>query len=138
MEANYREKGSLELAYLGDAVYELRVRRMLTARNHSKAGLLHKEALQYVSAHGQATAARAVEDLLDEEEGSVFRRGRNAHPKSVSKHNDPGEYALATGLEALFGYLEMAGREDRIETLFALCVKAIEAQSGGSASCQTV
>jgi len=126
MDAYYREKGSLELAYLGDAVYELRVRRMLTARGHSKAGLLHKDALRYVSAHGQSTAAAALEPVLDEEELAVFHRGRNAHPKSVSRHNDPGEYSLATGLEALFGYLEMAGRQDRIDTLFSQCVKAID------------
>jgi len=129
MEALYREKGSLELAYLGDAVYELQVRLKLTMQGHSKAGLLHKEALRYVSAHGQAVAARAVEEILSEEESAVFRRGRNAHPKSVAKHNDPGEYALATGLESLFGYLEMVGRPERIHELFTLCTAAIDREA---------
>ena len=60
-----------------------------------------------------AKAALAVLPFLREEEAAVFRRGRNAHPRSVARHNDPGEYALATGLEALFGWLYLGGEEEQ-------------------------
>lgn len=126
-----RERGSLELAYLGDAVYELCVRRMLLSRHSIGAGQLNREALSYVTAHAQATAAKVVSALFTEEEAAVFRRGRNAHPKTVAKHNDPGEYSLATALEAVFGYLELAEQKERIGVLFEACLDAIEKAKEG-------
>ena len=121
-----RERGSLELAYLGDAVYELCVRRMLLARGSAGAGKLNRAALSYVTAHAQSVAAQSLIALFSEEEAAVYRRGRNAHPKTVAKHNDPGEYARATALEAVFGYLALTENQARIESLFRAAVQAID------------
>lgn len=121
-----KEMGSLELAYLGDAVYELAVREYLTANRKGAIGEMNRKALSFVTASAQAHAALAVCPLLQEEEEAVFRRGRNAHPKAVARHNDPGEYALATGLEAVFGFLYLKGEGERIRDLFAACRAALE------------
>ena len=120
-----KEMGSLELAYLGDAVYELEVRAFLASGGSGAIGELNRKALSFVTASAQAKAALAVLPFLREDETAVFRRGRNAHPRSVARHNDPGEYALATGLEALFGWLYLGGEEERIRELFARCREAL-------------
>ena len=124
MITSYQQKGSLELAYLGDAVYELLVREMLSERP-SKPGKMHQTALRYVACHGQAVAAEALMPTLTPEEADILRRGRNSH-LHPARHNDPGEYALATGLEALFGYLHLKGDRDRLRELFKAAVIAIE------------
>ncbi|MBO4407482.1 MAG: ribonuclease III [Clostridia bacterium] len=121
-----KEMGSLELAYLGDAVYELEVRKHLLENDWGSPGEMNRKALFYVTAEAQARAAEKVLPFLTEEEEAVFRRGRNAHPKAAPKHADPGEYALATGLEALFGFLSLGGEGERIACLFALCRGALE------------
>ena len=122
---NRMEAGSLELAYLGDAVYELEVRSYLVSGGKGSTGEINRRALAFVTASAQAKAARAVIPLFREEEAAVFRRGRNAHPKTVAKHNDPGEYSLATGLEAVFGWLYLGGEKERIRELFGLCLSAL-------------
>ena len=124
MNTSYQQKGSLELAYLGDAVYELLVREMIAARP-GKPGRMHQTALRYVACHGQAVAAKKIAPILTPEEEDVLRRGRNSH-LHPARHNDPGEYALATGLEALFGYLHLKGDTQRLRELFAAVVTAIE------------
>ncbi|MBR0144556.1 MAG: ribonuclease III [Clostridia bacterium] len=122
-----KEMGSLELAYLGDAVYELEVRSYLTSAGKGAIGELNRRALSFVTAAAQAKAAEAALPGLREEEAAVFRRGRNAHPKAAARRSDPGEYALATGLEAVFGWLFLGGEEERIRDLFAICRRALEA-----------
>lgn len=119
-------RGTLSLAYLGDSVYELYVRHMLISAHDYTNNALHSAALKYVSAKGQAAAVKAILPGLDESEAEIYRRGRNSHPKTVSKHNDPGEYSAATGLEALFGWLYLSGKEERTKELLELCVKAID------------
>lgn len=127
MNSSYQQKGSLELAYLGDAVYELLVREMLSERP-GRPGKMHQAALRYVACHGQAVAAKALLSRLTPQEEDVLRRGRNSH-LHPARHNDPAEYALATGLEALFGYLHLKGDTDRLRDLFAAAVKAIEEET---------
>lgn len=121
-----KEMGSLELAYLGDAVYELEVRKHLLENDWGSPGEMNRKALFYVTAQAQARAAETILSSLTEEEAEVFRRGRNAHPKAAPKHADPGAYALATGLEAVFGFLFLGDGTERIARLFALCRKALE------------
>ena len=72
-----------------------------------------------VQAPAQARFALRIQPLLTPEEAAVYRRGRNAHPHGIPKHATPGEYARATGLEALFGALYLSGQTARIEALFA-------------------
>ena len=108
---------SLALAHVGDAVYELLVRASLCAGGVPRADLLHQRTVSYVSAPAQAAAAELILPLLTEEEAGVFRRGRNAHVRSVPKGSSSGEYHAATGLETLFGWLYLAGRHDRLTAL---------------------
>ena len=77
---------------------------------------LHRRAVAHVNAHAQARAFAAVEPLLTEEEADVARRGRNAHSRPP-KNQDPGDYARATALEALCGYLYLMGRNERLDEL---------------------
>ena len=106
------------LAYLGDAVFEVLVRRRLIEEGHSRPKDLNKEALKFVTAVSQSEALGRVLPLLNEEESDVFRRGRNASGISAPKSADALTYRRATGLEALFGWLYLTGREDRARELF--------------------
>ena len=108
---------SLALAHVGDAVYELLVRASLCASGVPRADALHQKTVSYVSPPGQASAAERIAPLLTDEETEVFRRGRNAHVRSVPKGASVGEYHAATGLEALFGWLYLAGHHDRLTAL---------------------
>ena len=107
--------GSLELAYLGDALYDLRVRETLTRRG-GRVHNMHREAVKHVCAHAQAEALGRIEEMLEEDEQNVVRRARNANQKP-SKNADRAEYHRATALEALIGYLYITGRRERMEQL---------------------
>ncbi len=109
----------LGLAHIGDGVYELMTRTMLCRQGHTAIGELHKRTVSFVKAPAQAKAALRLLPLLDEEETAVYKRGRNAHVHGVPQGADVGEYHAATGLEALFGYLYLTGRQERLNTLFA-------------------
>lgn len=114
--------GSLALAHVGDAVFELMVRVHLAAAG-GKTGSLHHAAVGMVNAAAQAGDMEKLLPLLTEEEAEVFRRGRNVKVHSVPKHARLGDYHAATGLEALFGYLYLLGRRERLNALFALIVE---------------
>lgn len=110
---------SLGLAHLGDAVFEVLVRGWLAVHGKAKPKELHKATVGYVSAPAQASMAERVLPMLSEEEVDVFRRGRNAAPHSIPKAASRGQYQTATALEALFGWLWLQGRHERINELFA-------------------
>lgn len=110
---------SLGLAHLGDAVFEVLVRGWLAVHGKAKPKELHKATVGYVSAPAQAAMAERVLPMLSEEEVDVFRRGRNAAPHSIPKAASRGQYQTATALEALFGWLWLQGRHERINELFA-------------------
>lgn len=113
-----RLKTPLALAYIGDTVWDLLVRRSLL-RGGGKAGALHKRAVDRVNAAAQARAALRIEPCLTEEEADVFRRGANAHARHAApKNQSPEDYSRATGLEALMGYLYLSGQFGRIGELF--------------------
>lgn len=107
--------GSLELAYMGDTVYDLYVRSHLVEAG-GKVGALHRRAVRLVCAHAQSEALGRIEDKLSDEEAAVVRRARNAH-QSPPRNADAGEYHRATALEALIGYLYVTGQRERMETL---------------------
>ena len=104
--------GSLELAYLGDTVYDLYVRRRLVITG-GRMKDLHRAAVSQVRASAQSEALARVEDMLTEEEQGVVRRARNVK-QSVPKSATPGEYHRATAFEALLGYLYLLHRTDRL------------------------
>ncbi len=109
------------LAHVGDAVYELLVRSQLCAEGLLTAKGLHRRTVAQVCAATQARAAHALEPALTPEERDIFRRGRNTELKHIPQAVPPGDYALATALEALFGWLYLQGRRERVSELFALC-----------------
>ena len=114
-----RQLSAATLAFLGDAVYELLVRRSLTTTS-IPAGKLHRMAIGMVCAPAQSEAYARLEPLLTEEELAVMKRGRSTHPAHTAKNASVADYRRATGLEALFGYLYLCGRQQRLEELFGL------------------
>ena len=114
---------TLGLAHLGDGVYELMVRSWLVLHGKAKAKDLHKATVRYVAAPAQAERFERIRPLLSEEEHDVFRRGRNTAPHSIPKAASRAQYQTATGLEALFGWLYLQGRTERLNELFAVMME---------------
>lgn len=108
----------LGLAHVGDAVYELLIRSMLCQQGHAAVGDLHRRTVKLVRAEAQAQAMESLLETLDEEELAVYKRGRNTRVNSVPKHAQLSQYHAATGLEALFGWLYLQGKLERINQLF--------------------
>ena len=112
-----RELNSLQLAYLGDALHDVYFRGLLLSRGY-RVGQLHEMARGRGSAHAHATVYQVLFAELTPEEQGVARRGRNAqsrHP--VPRNQDPADYGMATGLEALWGYLYVTGQLERLQEL---------------------
>ena len=107
------------LCFVGDAVYGLYVRTALAEVNRPS-GELHKLSVGLVNATAQAKAYEIIKPLLSENEESVFKRGRNFHTSNTPKHSTAKEYHTATGLECLFGYLYLVGKNERAEELFRI------------------
>jgi len=117
---------SLGLAHLGDSVFEVMVRAWLCLHGKARARDLHRATVHYVAAPAQAARLERILPLLTGEEEDVFRRGRNTAPHSVPKNASRGEYQAATGLEALFGWLYLQGRTDRLNELFSAMMEEKE------------
>ena len=113
-----RAISSIGLAHMGDAVFEILVRTWLCAHGKATGKGLHQATIALVRAESQAEKAERILPLLTEEEAAVFRRGRNAQVHSVPPHASRAQYGEATALEALFGWLWLKGRKDRINELF--------------------
>lgn len=109
-----------DLAYLGDAAFELIVREHLILAGHSGAGRLNAQAKAYVTAKKQAEAAERILPALNEAEAGVYRRARNQSKAAVPHSATVAEYRKATALEALFAYLYLAGEHDRMRELFGI------------------
>lgn len=113
----------LGLAHVGDGVYELLTRTKLCIEGHTGVADLHRRTVAIVNAPAQAKAAERILPVLTAEETAVFKRGRNTKVNSVPQKADIGQYHAATGLEALFGWLYLLGRTERINELYALCTE---------------
>ena len=112
-----RQLAPLQLAFVGDAVQSLMVRTHLTDQN-LKVRDMHTRATREVNAVSQARAMERMLPLLTPEEGDIVRRGRNAHPHhGAPKSASAEQYAWATGLEALLGYLYLTGQTERLSAL---------------------
>ncbi len=109
---------NLGLAHVGDGVFELLVRSYLCTAGDRTVKNLHKDAIALVRASSQAAFAAKLLPILTEEEAAYFRRGKNSHTHTAPKSATPKEYAMATGLETLFGALYLYGRLDRLNELF--------------------
>lgn len=108
------------LAYIGDSIYELKVREFLIEKGLTKVDDLHKEAIKYTSAVGQAKSFDLIENLLSEEELSIFKRGRNSESIRKPKNASLATYQKATGFEALIGYLHLSKNNERLDELIKL------------------
>jgi len=108
---------ALTLAYLGDTIYDLYARTLLAFGTDGTVHALHIESTKLVCAKGQAEAFFRIQPSLDEEELAAFKRGRNAHSATVPKNANVQDYRVATGFEALLGYLYCLGRDARIGEL---------------------
>lgn len=116
-DSTARTASAASLAYLGDAVWEVQVRLRLVRSGSTRPS---EDSLAYVTAEAQSDAAERLMPHLTEEEEAAYRRGRNCVHGNVPRHATVAQYRRATGLEALFGYLALCGRQDRIEELMAL------------------
>lgn len=122
-EVNPKQLSPLNLAFIGDCIYEILVRENLVKNANRPVNDLHHESVKFVSAKAQTKAFEKIEDILTEDEMSIFKRGRNAKVGHNPKSASTGEYHTATGVEALFGYLYLSGKEERIKELFSIICK---------------
>lgn len=109
---------NLGLAHMGDCVFEILCRAYLCAQGEKTVDRLHRDTISMVKATSQAAFADKLLPLLTQEELAYYRRGKNAHVHAVPKSATPAQYAKATGLEALFGALYLAGKTERLNALF--------------------
>ena len=107
----------LALAYIGDAIYELVIRSAILGQKELTVNHLHQKTTKFVKASAQRELFQHIQEELTEEEMSVFRRGRNAKSFSVAKNASVNDYRMATGLEALCGFLYLTGRTERLLTI---------------------
>lgn len=116
----------LQMAYVGDTVHDLYVRSMLLSRGMA-VGKMHRQAVRMVSAGAQARMLERIEPELTQEEADIARRGRNSQAKHAApRHADPADYAHATALEALWGYLYLSGQTQRLDELMKLALTRTE------------
>lgn len=106
-----------QLAYIGDAVYELLVRTYLLEKR-LPVKELHKATINYVKANSQANIIHKLEEILTEEEVALVKKGRNAKTNSMPKNAKMIDYKYATGFESLFGYLYLTNQDLRISEIF--------------------
>lgn len=114
------------LAYMGDAVYEVYIREHVMSMGYVHSNELHRAAVKYVSAAGQAKAIKGIFDSLTEEEQRLVKRARNHKTASKAKNADPVTYKWATALEALIGKVHLDGDLDREKELVEQIIKVIE------------
>lgn len=126
---NPKDINTTALAYIGDAVYEIYVRKHVLEAGIPNVDMLHKYAVHFVCAGGQAKALKALmADFLTEEEVSLAKRARNHKTSSKARSADPVTYKLATAFEALIGWLHLDGQNERMEEII---YKAFEIIEGG-------
>ena len=126
-EKEARLLNPLQLALVGDGVYELFIRNFILSNSLDlSAHKIHVKAIGYVKAKSQSTIMHEIEDKLTENESYIFKRGRNAKSATVPKNADVRDYRMATGFEALVGYLYLTGNNERLEFVFENALKIIQ------------
>ncbi|MBE6951648.1 MAG: ribonuclease III [Ruminococcaceae bacterium] len=116
---------NLGLAHIGDGVFELLTRSWICAHGDQTVNRMHRDTIALVKATAQAKFADKMLPLLTEDEKALYRRGKNSHVHAVPKSATPAEYAKATGVEALFGGLYLAGQTDRINEIFVTVMEEL-------------
>lgn len=117
----------LQLALIGDGVFEVFIRNYILMKNTSlSANKIHVKAIGYVKAKSQSYIMHEVEVLLTEEEEAIYKRGRNAKSPTIPKNADVRDYRMATGFEALIGYLYLIGNKERLEFILNKSIEIIK------------
>ena len=118
----------IALAFEGDAVYSMYIRKHLILQGMTKPNKLHQNATRYVSAKAQANLISLMleEGFLTEKEEDIYKRGRNANSHTKAKNTDIVTYRMSTGFEAVMGYLHMTEAIERLEELIDWCIRKIE------------
>lgn len=116
------EYSPLNLAYIGDAVFEIFVRTELLKSGNTHVNKLHKISSGFVNASAQSKMFENIKDKITDEELMVMKRGRNAKSPTSAKNASIVDYRRATGLEALFGYLYIKGNIERLNEIFNMCI----------------
>ena len=118
----------IALAFEGDAVYSMYIRRHLIFQGLTKPNQLHREATRYVSAKAQANLISLMleEGILTEKEEDIYKRGRNANSHTKAINADIVTYRMSTGFEAVMGYLHMTEAIERLEELIDWCIQRVE------------
>ena len=124
-EVEAREYSPLALAYLGDAVYGLAIRTFVMNHGNTQVNKMHKKTAGLVKAEAQANFYKVLEEELTEEEKAVYRRGRNAKSVTMAKHATMKDYRMATGFEALMGYLYLTEQMERMAELLGHGLKKL-------------
>ena len=124
-EKTVYEKSALELAFVGDAVWELLIREVIANRD-VRPNEFHREAVAKVNAKAQNEYLALITGSLTEREMSIVKRGRNSNRRTPPRGANPEEYRNSTAFEALFGYLWLIGKMDRILELFNIIIEHIE------------
>ena len=114
------------LAFVGDAIYNVYIRTYLISISNTNTGKLHNKSIMYVSAKAQSNIVDKIYDSLDEEEKLVYKRGRNTNINTVSKHVDVVSYKKATGYEALLGYLYLKNDISRLEEIIKASIEIVK------------
>lgn len=122
----------LVLAYLGDGVFDLYIRERLIEGKYRDAHDLHMKKIRFVNAGAQAYILRMLEETLTDREKDVVRYGRNAHTNTVPKNANISDYHVATGFEALLGYLKLSGQEERLGQLLVQAYSIISEREDDS------
>ncbi|KID41718.1 Mini-ribonuclease 3 [Fructilactobacillus fructivorans] len=125
----YRQLNGIVLAYLGDAVYEVYIRRHLIDEGIARPNQLQRFATKYVSAKAQAGLIDLMKQdgILSDEEAYFFKRGRNAKSYTHAKNTSVVTYRISTGFEALFGFLSLSGQDKRLDELAKWCIDQVDA-----------
>jgi ribonuclease III family protein len=121
-----RQLNPLQLALIGDAVFELFIRNHILANNMElSAHKIHVKAIHYVKAKGQSDIIKSIEESLNEEELYIYKRGRNTKSATIPKNAEVIDYRNATGFEALVGYLHLTGSKERLSEILEKSIQVI-------------
>ncbi|QSZ27177.1 Mini-ribonuclease 3 [Aceticella autotrophica] len=114
----------LILAFIGDSIYDLFIRRNIAVKGNRPLYKIHKECVKYVKAEAQAESLKRISKYLIDDEKDIVRRGRNVKSATIPKHADIEDYHLATAFEALLGYLYLLGKIDRLKEILELTIES--------------
>lgn len=125
-QGELRMYNPIKLAYIGDAVYELYIRSYVLSKFNLKIKDINKKCISYVKATAQSKIVNHVMPILEEEELGIIKKGRNAPVNTIPKNSSVIDYKMATGFEALLGYLHLGGNIERLEEIIAKGIRFIE------------